>query len=172
MTDPPAIVPAEPHDFQDLAALDRTAWAGTSNGEFIPDGEHTWRIWCEFALVFLAKDRAGRLLGAVLACPCLGAPMCLHKLLVDESQRGKGLGGLLMERILEELDRRGDACFLTVSPANDAALRLYRRCGFFEERFVPGFYKPSEDRLVMRRNPVASGLLPALSSRQRETHED
>ena len=68
MTDETTITRATAADFLDVAALDRVAWAQNDQSEFIPDGEHVWRVWCELALVYVAR-RSGRLLGAILAFP-------------------------------------------------------------------------------------------------------
>lgn len=164
MTSPPPgtdilITRANPRDFLQVAALDRVAWRESAHGSFIPDGEHVWRIWCEHALVYVGKDPGGEVVGGVLAFPGLEGTFCLHKAMVAESQRGKGLGSRLFRVLLAELDRRHADCFLTVSPENAPALKLYRSCGFTEETFRKGFYREEEDRLVLTRRakaPVAS----------------
>lgn len=140
-------------DFLAIAALDRLAWRNNRQSTFIPDGEHVWRIWVEHALVFVAVEER-QIIGAVLAFPCLSGAFCLHKEFVDPSRRGAGLGSRLFEAILREIDRRGADCFLTVDPVNEAALRLYAAWGFTERTFIPGFYRPGEDRnLLWRRRP-------------------
>ena len=48
------IVRAGPRHFAAVAALDRRAWKGYPNSRFISDGEHAWRLWCEYALTFVA----------------------------------------------------------------------------------------------------------------------
>jgi ribosomal-protein-alanine N-acetyltransferase len=149
------ILRATPEHFLRIAELDRQAWLDNRNPEFIPDGEHVWRIWVEHALVFVAVE-ADRVIGAVLAFPCLSGDYCLHKVFVHPSQRGKGLGSLLFEKLLGEVDSRGAGCFLTVDPINDAAIRLYAKWGFSDRQFVKGFYRANEDRLVLRRAAVAN----------------
>lgn len=55
------IRPALPNDFLAVSALDRKAWANLLHGnEVIPDGEHTWRMWCEHALMFVAEEATAR----------------------------------------------------------------------------------------------------------------
>lgn len=139
-------------DFLAVAALDRCAWQRNRHPEFIPDGEHVWRIWCDHALTWVACH-GGDVVGAILAFPCSGrgACYCLHKIMVDDACRGQGIGSRLMEALLVELDRGGFDAFLTVDPANPQALRLYERWGFTERRFEPGFYREGEDRLVLTR---------------------
>ena len=141
---------AQPRDFLEIAALDRVAWQQNRNPEFIPDGEHVWRIWCEFALVYTARND-GRLAGVILAFPCVDSRFCVHKVMVAQECRGQGLGSRLFAILLEELDRRGVAAFLTVDPVNSAAIALYEKWGFSERVLVPGFYRPEEDRLVLTR---------------------
>ena len=48
---------AEPRDFLEIAALDRVVWTG-EHDRFIPDGEHVWRVWCEYARVVVAESAA------------------------------------------------------------------------------------------------------------------
>ncbi len=151
------VVSAVPGDFASIAALDRLAWEDSPYSEFIPDGEHVWRIWCEHALTFVAWA-GDQLSGALVAFPCLNGCFCVHKVMVAKSHRGQGVGSHLFEALFESLDRRGAECFLTVDPANTNAVRLYRKWGFLHERFVPGFYRQNEDRLVLTRRGQPSNL--------------
>jgi len=147
------ITRAEPNDFLAIAELDRQAWKQNRFPDRIPDGEHVWRIWTEQALVFCARaTESNIILGAVVAFPCLDGSFCLHKVFVCPDSRGRGIGAQLCESILEELDRRRTTVFLTVDPANRRALRLYRRWGFLPRAFVPGYYRPEEDRHVLVRS--------------------
>jgi len=145
---------ASPRDFLAIAALDRVAWRDNRSPEFIPDGEHVWRIWCEHALTFVGKDDAGRVAAAILAFPCVDGIYCVHKVMVDETYRGKGFGSKLFAALLEELDRRGVSAFLTVDPVNESAIKLYQKWGFTTGTFVAGFYRDHEDRLVLVRKAV------------------
>jgi len=148
-------------DFLAIAALDRGAWASNRFAEFIPDGEHVWRIWCEFALVFCAVDGDDNgdnaVVGAILAFPTATGAHCVHKVFVEDACRGQGVGSRLFEVLLAEIDTLGADAFLTVDPVNDAALALYTKWGFTEARLVKGFYRDYEDRYVLMRPAVASG---------------
>lgn len=142
-------------DFLAVAALDRDAWIHAPQGENIPDGEHVWGVWCAHALTFVAKAQ-GRIVGASLAFPCADRQdlYCLHKIMVREQDRGRGVGSRLMDATLAETDRRGVDVFLTVDPSNRTALALYEKWGFTEREFVAGYYRDSEDRFVLtRRGP-------------------
>lgn len=145
---------ANTEDFLAIASLDRVAWRDSVHGEFIPDGEHVWRIWCEHAFTYVAVDESGGVRGAAVAFPCRGTAHCLHKVIVDASSRGRGIGSGLFRAMLTELDRAQRSCFLTVDPANAAAIALYRKYGFGADKRVDGFYRPEENRLVLIREPV------------------
>ena len=148
---------AQPRDFLAVADLDRRAWALNRHSEFIPDGEHVWRLWCEHALTFVALDdddggaADGALLGAIVAFPCADGRYCVHKAFVEQDRRGGGVGTALFASLLAELDAQGADAFLTVDPVNEAGIRLYERWGFTERQFVPGYYRPAEDRFVLTR---------------------
>jgi [ribosomal protein S18]-alanine N-acetyltransferase len=147
---------ATPGDFLAIADLDRRAWTKNRNAEFIPDGEHVWRLWCEHGLTFCAlaeddENGGNCLVGAIVAFPCLDGRYCVHKAFVEEAQRGQRIGAGLFEALLNELDAIGADAFLTVDPVNEAGIRLYERWGFTERQFVPGFYRSNEDRYVLTR---------------------
>lgn len=144
------IGPAKVSDFLQIAALDRIVWAKNRNSEFIPDGEHAWRLWVEYSLVFVAKD-GDQVVGAILAFPCKTGQWCIHKVFVDPPYRKRGVGCRLFAELLKELDLLRVDCFLTVDPKNQAALRLYEQWGFRERKFVAGYYRPAEDRYVLTR---------------------
>ncbi len=138
-------------DFLSIAELDRNAWKQSRNGDFIPDGEHVWRLWVEHALVFAAKE-AEKVIGAVLAFPCVSGIYCAHKVFVHQDSRHGGAGTRLCEVLLDEADRMKVDCFSTVDPANEALINLYTRLGFTEKQFRQGFYRPDEDRYVLTRH--------------------
>jgi ribosomal protein S18 acetylase RimI-like enzyme len=145
---------ASSRDFLAIAALDRQAWKASAHADFIPDGEHVWRIWVDGALVYVAR-RDSAVLGALLAFPVISGAYCIHKVMVASDWRKQGIGSRLFEILLGEIDRQGDKeCFLTVDPANIAALRLYAKWGFTGKRFVSGFYREQEDRYVLTRSPL------------------
>ena len=142
---------AEIKDTLPIAALDRVAWLGNRNSDFIPDGEHAWRLWVEHALMFCAFDKRGALTGAILAFPSVTDMYCLHKVFVDPAARGKGVGSQLFSLLLADIDQHQAPCFLTVDPENNAAMRLYEKWGFTDKAFVAGYYRSHEDRYVMTR---------------------
>jgi GNAT superfamily N-acetyltransferase len=143
---------AEIKDFSAIAKLDREAWKLNRNSQFIPDGEHVWRLWVEHGLVYVAKTST-QIEGAILAFPCISGIWCVHKVFVLPQLRGKGVGTKLFEILLTETDKMKVKCFLTVDPSNTAALKLYEKWGFTEKVFVQGYYQLNEDRYVLTRSP-------------------
>jgi len=138
-------------DFLSIAEMDRTAWKQSRKGELIPDGEHVWRIWVEHALVFAAR-RGEKVIGAIVAFPCMSGKYFVHKVFVDDASRRSGVGTRLCQALLDETDRMEVDCFMTVDPLNEALINLYSSLGFSEKQFLRGFYRPDEDRYVLTRH--------------------
>ncbi|MHB9108263.1 MAG: GNAT family N-acetyltransferase [Armatimonadota bacterium] len=142
---------AVPRDFLGIAALDRVVWTG-AHDQFIPDGEHVWRVWCEYARVLVAESGAlpagpwSPIAGAALTFPTVDGELFLHKIFVHSACAGLGIGTALLQAMLEEA---GAPVLLTVNPANERALALYRKLGFAVRAEVQGYYRAEEDRLVM-----------------------
>ena len=145
---------ARPRDLTAIAALDRTVWRRNRNGQHIPDGEHAWGVWIRSAQVLVAEDR-GIVTGCALAFPCLDGTLCLHKLFVRASCRGRGIGQTLLAAMSRFSERRGSRLWLTTDPVNSAAVALYRKMGYRLLRRVEGFYRADEPRLVMIRAPAS-----------------
>ena len=137
-------------DYLEIAALDRAAWLDYPNGHNIADGEHTWRHWIEDAIVRIWRHE-GRVAGVALAFPTIARGYCLHKIFVDKALRGKGAGRFLLQRLLDEPQLKSASCYLTVNPANHAALGLYREFGFEAGEVIEGYYREDEPRLEMWR---------------------
>jgi len=141
-------------DFQGIAALDACAWG---NEAFIVDGEHTWRIWCEYSKVYLIRsdepavaDTQG-IAAAMVIYLCDDGRGMLHKIMVHPSCRGQGHGTLLLK---EALSHAMTDVLLTVDPANSRAVGLYEHLGFETIKHVKGFYRDHEDRYVMVWKPA------------------
>jgi [ribosomal protein S18]-alanine N-acetyltransferase len=148
---PPHIEAARPGDFLAIGALDRVAWLHTGE-PFIADGEHVWRVWCEYATVLVAREPqvrlrdCGEVAGAVVMFPTKQGELFLHKIMVHPERRGSGLGTGLMEAALS---RASVPVLLTVDPGNTAAVELYRRFGFEVRERIEGYYRSHEHRYVM-----------------------
>jgi ribosomal protein S18 acetylase RimI-like enzyme len=145
---------AQAKDFLGIADLDRHAWSDSRYAECIPDGEHVWRVWVDGAFVFVARDGA-EVVGAIVAFPTRQETLFVHKVMVDKWHRGRGIGARLFNLLLEDIDASvRTSCFLTVDPANHAAVQRYERIGFTERQYVAGYYRDDEDRYVMTRPAV------------------
>lgn len=141
---------ASASDFLAVAALDRLAWSDNNNAQYIPDGEHAWRIWCEHSVMFCAKSR-GEVVGAILAFACESESYCVHKVIVCKEHRGLGIGGQLFNALLTALDAKQVSSFLTVDPTNVNAVTLYKKWGYQITEHVNGYYRANEHRYVMTR---------------------
>lgn len=145
------IEPARYSDFLNIAALDRIAWLHTGE-QYIADGEHVWRVWCEYATVLVARqaneplEQSADIGGALLMFPTRQGETFLHKIMVHPALRGQGIGSGLMRAALAEAT---SPVLLTVDPANAAAVQLYRNFGFQVRHLVNGYYRPHEDRYLM-----------------------
>lgn len=137
-------------DYLAVAALDREVWLPYPNGNHLPDGEHTWRHWIEDAIVF-ALCEGETIVGAALAFPRLDGGFWLHKIFVLPAFRKQGGGALLMRAILEVIDTKKADVYLTVNPANEHAVKLYRSYGFDADTITQGYYRADEPRYEMRR---------------------
>ncbi len=146
---------AETKDFLQIAALDREVWKNNKKSEFIPDGEHAWRLWVEHALVFCTKID-DKIAGVILAFPSIKNIYCIHKVFVSFEHRSKGIGSNLFSALLQEMDKKMTDAFLTVDPTNTIAIAMYNKWGFTDQIYVKGYYREEEDRLVLTRHAKAS----------------
>ncbi len=104
-------------------------------------------------LVAVGADR--RIVGYVIAIAVADEGEIVN-IAVDQSQRGHGLGGTLLDSALDEAGRRGaKSLFLEVRVSNTAARALYQSRGFEEVSRRKGYYRsPTEDALVLRRGTI------------------
>lgn len=139
-----SILPMKSEDAPAAAALERLCFSDPwGEGEFAGIGEN--RLDRGFA-----AWRDGRLTGYVILRLVAGEGEIL-RIAVDPSERRKGTGRRLTEaakaaaRVAET-----EKIFLEVRAGNEAAIALYRSCGFKEYGVRKGYYRsPSEDALLM-----------------------
>jgi ribosomal-protein-alanine N-acetyltransferase len=76
----------------------------------------------------------------------------LGNVAVSAGARGEGIGGALVDAVVERIQARGATeCYLEVRESNEAAQHLYRQRGFVVVGRRPRYYSlPTEDALVMR----------------------
>lgn len=101
---------------------------------------------------WVAEDDKGRLLGYAVAWWALDQAE-LANIAVRADSRGRGLGGQLLDRVLESMKARGmREIFLEVRRSNDVAAAMYRRRDFVEVGIRKNYYDlPREDALVLRK---------------------
>lgn len=75
----------------------------------------------------------------------------LLNIAVADEQRGKGIGGEMLDHLVRSLEERGIRhLFLEVRDSNTAARSLYRSRGFRELSRRIGYYqRPTEDAIVL-----------------------
>jgi len=75
----------------------------------------------------------------------------LIKIAVNTLYRNKGIGALLMNKMIEEAGE-DSIYFLEVRVSNESAIRLYEKYGFVETGIRKNYYQnPAEDALIMNR---------------------
>ncbi|MBR5135851.1 MAG: GNAT family N-acetyltransferase [Rikenellaceae bacterium] len=91
--------------------------------------------------LLLAARRNGCIVGVLVLAlyPTLtGRKAWIEDVVVDNAERGAGIGRALVERAIAEASERGAATLdLTSNPSRQAAHRLYRACGFEERATTP-----------------------------------
>ena len=101
------------------------------------------------ALPLVALDAAGVVLGYICAMQVLDEGHILNVAVAPEA-RGRGIGRLLVERVLADC-RAAEAAFvsLEVRVSNHSAIELYRRIGFVECGRRKKYYENGEDAIMM-----------------------
>lgn len=142
---------AQTSDFLDIAALDREAWGKNRNTEFVPDGEHIWRVWVEYAIVECAFEN-DKVIGVGLSIPTTDPKLYFHhKLFLRDGYRGQNIGSKLTENRFKRTDELGAATIFTTDTNNTVMHKIAAKHGYVEVDFVKGYYRPNEDRLIFRR---------------------
>lgn len=106
-------------------------------------------ITCEYAFYMIAKEN-GTVLGT-----CGIRNMCgdgeITNVAIKESERGRGIGELLVRTCMEESRKIGVRSYtLEVRESNLPAISLYQKLGFETEGVRKNFYDhPTEDALIM-----------------------
>lgn len=146
-----SIKSAEINDFLEISALDRSVWGENKDAQFVPDGEHIWRLWVEYALVYCAVHD-NKIIGVILAFPAKdSSTYLLHKLFIDYSFRNKGVGKMLFSALCEKLDLLNVNCSLTTASENKRMMAMCEEFGFTKKVFIKAYYRPEEDRFFITR---------------------
>jgi [ribosomal protein S18]-alanine N-acetyltransferase len=99
----------------------------------------------------LVADAGGEVAGYAVSWTVIDQAE-LGNVAVAAARRGAGIGGALVDAVVERVRARGaEECFLEVRESNRAAQHLYRHRGFVVVGRRPRYYaQPVEDALVMR----------------------
>jgi ribosomal-protein-alanine N-acetyltransferase len=97
----------------------------------------------------VAVDSAARIVGFI--CPTLVIDEGhILDVAVDPAFRGRGIGRLLVEKVLDECRLQGaEFVSLEVRTSNSTAISLYRQLGFIVTGRRKGYYENGEDALLM-----------------------
>lgn len=130
-------------DIADVACLDR---------EIFPDfwTEEMWKSECarKDFFGFVVKD--GEKVVGYICATALFEEGEIPKVAVEKESRGRGIGGMLVEQLLNAMKERGvEKIFLEVRVSNTAALGLYRCKGFEKTRERKRYYPDGEDAVEM-----------------------
>lgn len=140
--------------WREIAELDRRAWKSSKYARYVPDGEHSWRVWAEYSFVAAAMSDDGAVAGALCAFDTQNPEVhFFHKLFIDNALRRMGAGTLILSAYCDYLDRFGKRSIMTTSPENKAMIELSNGFGFKTTSLVEGYYGPAEDRILRQRVP-------------------
>lgn len=138
-------------DFIEIARLDRICWNDAEFPEYMPDGDHVWRLWVEYAVVECAFD-GDVMIGANVSFPTNQDRLYFnHKLFVHEEYRGLGIAKQLLMNRLKRTDELGVATMYTTSKKNKTMQHIGEKLGYKKVDFIEGYYRPEEDRYLLRR---------------------
>jgi len=141
------IRPAVAADAAALDALERCVFSA----ENYPLSRHAFYYHIRRNLLLIAEDKNGNIAGYVLALVHRREAR-IYSLAIAPLYRQRGIGSLLLERLLKELTEQGFRhTTLEVRRDSDAAIALYRRFGFETVKTIKGFYKDGCDAYQMRR---------------------
>ncbi len=131
--------------------------------------EGQWRdiLQSRFYRVFLAEENSE--IAGFMVVYIGVAEVHLMKLFVRQMMRGKGIGHLFMEKLIDVAKESGKALvFLEVSVSNKGAISLYEEFGFKILKVLPDFYGEGKDAYLMLkeigRESVMDKIIVALGS--------
>jgi ribosomal-protein-alanine N-acetyltransferase len=105
------------------------------------------------AIFLVATDDASDVPRGYLITVSVADEAEILNIAVAETDRGNGIGGMLLDAAIEQVRRRGaGTVFLEVRESNAAALALYNSRGFTQRFRRSAYYRnPVEDALVLSR---------------------
>lgn len=87
-------------------------------------------------------DEGGKILGYVSAIPIGEKAADVESIAVDPAFSGRGIGGLLLETVEDEMKKRGFASsILEVRDKNFESIEFYRKHGYVEIEYIENYYR-------------------------------
>lgn len=156
-----AIVPAALAAIDEIMELEQTTFGDEAWSREAMASELESQNTRYFALKELPSDRLVGYAGLAISGPSFTAD--IQTVAVAEPARGRGLGRVLIEHLLEIASMNGaEQVLLEVRDDNEIAQSLYRSLGFEQISVRKGYYQPSgQDALIMRREikqPTVLGI--------------
>jgi ribosomal-protein-alanine N-acetyltransferase len=151
--------PAEEYDIPEVLRIERASFADPWSAESFLTSLELERMRFLVAEERREGDVAetgdGSLLGYVIAL-VLAEEAEVADLAVSSEARRRGIGGLLLDRVTDELAQRGvRSVYLEVRESNSAARALYESRAFRPVGRRRGYYHhPPEDALLLKRDIV------------------
>lgn len=146
MTSEIVICPMSESDLDQVMAIERASFPNPWTRQHFID-----ELNSPHAFPLSAFDSEGRLVGFI--CPMLLLDEGhIMDVAVDPDCRGRGVGRMLVQRVLDDCLGAGAAFVsLEVRVSNHAAISLYLEMGFAESGRRKRYYKDGEDALMMER---------------------
>jgi ribosomal-protein-alanine N-acetyltransferase len=151
------IRPAEEHDIPEVLRIERASFADPWSADSFLTSLELDRM-----RFLVAEERRegdgvkigdGAVLGYVIAL-MLADEAEVADIAVSSDARRRGVGGLLLDRVTDELTQRGvHSVYLEVRESNSAARALYESRAFRQVGRRRGYYSsPTEDALLLKRD--------------------
>jgi ribosomal protein S18 acetylase RimI-like enzyme len=138
----------EQSDFDAVCPLERGR-SGSSYGSAVFIRQASVIFSPLFFIAELEEKVAGYGIGALAQCN--KEEGWILRLKVDKHFESRGIGGLLLERVVHSLIDAGAArILLSVAPDNYRAIRLYERHGFSKLHTLTRYFGDGEDRTIMQ----------------------
>jgi ribosomal-protein-alanine N-acetyltransferase len=135
-------------DIAEIAMIERTSFADPWSERSFSD-----MLIHPAAIFLVASDDASDVPRGYSITIAVADEAEILNLAVAVTDRGQGIGGMLLDAAIGEVQQRGaDVVFLEVRESNRAAIALYRSRGFTQRFRRSAYYKnPVEDALVLSR---------------------
>ncbi|MBI5285606.1 MAG: GNAT family N-acetyltransferase [Chloroflexi bacterium] len=141
-------------DVPELIRLDRQAFPDTP----IPTPVMRHRL--ETVERVLIAESGGSMVGYATYLQADPGEGYLHTLVVDEAQRGRGIGAALTVKVAKRLFAGGaDRMDLKTDEDNTAAIRLYMKLGFKQNTAGCDYSRPTDQRAITRLKKTSEGTV-------------